>query len=74
MDNFTLIEVKMPSDDRPVGPAAGSQWISHWPVGPAAGCERVNRLTSISSPPSQSPHPYLFMYFFSSRLFRLGLG
>ena len=28
-------------NDRPVGPAAGSQRKSHWPVGPAAGSERV---------------------------------
>ena len=30
-------------NDRPVGPAAGSQRKSHWPVGPAAGSERVKK-------------------------------
>ena len=33
-------------NDRPVGPAAGSQRKSHWPVGPAAGSERVKRNVS----------------------------
>ena len=42
MDIFIFIEVKMHFNDRPVGPAAGSQRKSHWPVGPAAGSERVN--------------------------------
>ena len=42
MDIFILIKVKMHFNDRPVGPAAGSQRKSHWPVGPAAGSERVN--------------------------------
>ena len=41
MDIFILIKVKMHFNDRPVGPAAGSQRKSHWPVGPAAGSERV---------------------------------
>ena len=31
-------------NDRPVGPATGSQRKSHWPVGPAAGSERVKCL------------------------------
>ena len=39
---FIFNEVKMHFNDRPVGPAAGSQRKSHWPVGPAAGSERVN--------------------------------
>ena len=39
----TFIEVKMHFNDRPVGPAAGSQRKSHWPVGPAAGSERVKQ-------------------------------
>ena len=43
MDILTFIEIKMNFNDRPVGPAAGSQRKSHWPVGPAAGSERVNR-------------------------------
>ena len=46
MDIFTFIEVKMHFNDRPVGPAAGSQRKSHWPVGPAAGSERVNDINN----------------------------
>ena len=44
MDIFIFIEVKMHFNDRPVGPAAGSQRKSHWPVGPAAGSERVKKV------------------------------
>ena len=36
-----FIFIQMHCNDRPVGPAAGSQRKSHWPVGPAAGSERV---------------------------------
>ena len=43
-DIFIFIEVKMHFNDRPVGPAAGSQRKSHWPVGPAAGSEIVKKI------------------------------